>query len=113
MQAVVKLRSVAKAPREVRALFPEPPSTFPVNKWKKTRLVAGKTLVRTSTWHKAVLLTEGSSGVQLRFYGWVKKRDGGWKAQQWYTLSLGSIERVLELLDSVVEAFASADKHRK
>lgn len=107
-----KSRANEKASKAVRALFPEPPSTFPVNKWKRTKLVSGKTLVRTSSWHKAILLTEGGSGVQLRFYAWVKKHAGGWKAQQWFFLSPGTVDRVLEILDEFVEAMGPVRKRR-
>ncbi len=109
MKARPPTQGATKAGRGLRAVFPEPPSTFPANKWKSTKLLGGKTLVRTGSWHKAILLTENDSGIQLKFYAWVKrKKTGEWKAQQWFSLSPGTIDRVLEILDLSIEALGRA-----
>jgi hypothetical protein len=103
---------VIKLTPRLKAVFPEPPEAFPVKPWKATRLISGRTLVRTGSLHTAVLLIEGRSGIRLRLNTFSRHKDGTWGSPQWLIVTPTVADRLLDSLDLFVEAIAPVRKRR-
>ncbi|MHA2245262.1 MAG: hypothetical protein ACXADY_09885 [Candidatus Hodarchaeales archaeon] len=76
-------------------LLPET-EEFPVGSGIK--VIRGKTLTRTSTWWKAVVLVKLREKNQLRFYGWQKNKEGQYKVRQKFNVSKGYSTKLAKIL---------------
>ena len=61
-------------------------------------IIRGKTLAKTGSWHKAVVLVETSGKKQIRLYGWQKNKEGEWKLRQKFNISKGYSVNLAEIL---------------
>jgi len=113
MPSTKRRRRVIKLTPRLKAVFPEPPETFPVRPWKSTRLISGKTLVRTGSLHTAILLIEGKSGIRLRLNTFSRHKDGTWGSPQWFIVTPTVADRLLDSLDLFVEAIAPVPRRRQ
>ncbi|MCY3414676.1 MAG: hypothetical protein INQ03_23705 [Candidatus Heimdallarchaeota archaeon] len=60
--------------------------------------IRGKTLVKTGSWLKAILLVETGNKKQIRLYGWQKNKEGEWKLRQKFNISKGYSIKLAEVL---------------
>jgi len=67
------------------------------------KILRGKTLTKTPSWHKAIVLVELTKGSQLRLVGWQLNKDGEWRMRQKFNISKGYALNIAE----VCEAFAN------
>ena len=65
-------------------------------------MLAGKTLTRTQSWHKAIVLVSVGNKKQLRLFGWRKNKDGEWRVGQKFNISKGYAAKISEILDAFV-----------
>lgn len=62
------------------------------------KIIRGKTLAKTGTWLKAVILVETQNKKQIRLYGWQKNKDGEYKLRQKFNISKGYSIKLAEIL---------------
>ena len=70
----------------LKGVLPEKGETFPT----KVTALAGKTLVHTGSWWKAIVLVQteyGEKKIQLRLYGWQRNKNKEWKKRQQFNIS--------------------------
>jgi len=84
--------------KSLTELLDEPGDAFP--RRSSIKIVCGKTLVKTSKWHKAVVLAEVDNKRQLRLCGWQETTDGEWRFRQKFNISKGYAARLSEILDA-------------
>jgi hypothetical protein len=82
-------------------LLDEPGETFP--RRSDLKILRGKTLTKTPTWHKAIILVQLSKGCQLRLVGWQLNKEGEWRMRQKFNISRGYALNIAE----VCEAYAN------
>ncbi|MFW9934895.1 MAG: hypothetical protein ACFFDU_05255 [Candidatus Thorarchaeota archaeon] len=82
-------------------LLDEPGETFP--RRSDLKILRGKTLTKTPTWHKAIILVQLSKGHQLRLVGWQLNKKGEWRLRQKFNISRGYALNISE----VCEAYAN------
>jgi hypothetical protein len=75
----------------------EPAESFPSK--SSIKILRGKTLAKTSTWHKAVVLVDVDGKKQLRFYGWNKNKENVWKVRQKFNVAKGYAVKIAHILD--------------
>ncbi len=78
-------------------LLTEPPETFPSK--SKIKILRGRTLAKTGTWHKAIVLVDLDGKTQLRLYGWNKNKEDVWKVRQKFNISKGYAAKIAHILD--------------
>ncbi len=98
-----------KIPESLKREFPEPKSQFPQD-WKGVRFIGGRTLVKIGKFHKAAILVQNSSGLQLRLYGWTYTKKEKWWAQQKFYATFGTANKLLAVLDAFI---INSPKNRK
>jgi len=79
---------------ELKELLPETEG-FPTGKGIK--VIRGKTLTKTPSWLKAILLVENRGKEQVRLYGW-QLVDGTYKVRQKFNISHGYSADIAEIL---------------
>lgn len=79
---------------ELEELLPETEG-FPTG--KGIEVIRGKTLAKTPTWLKAILLIQSRGKEQIRLYGW-QKIEGEYKVRQKFNISHGYSADVAEVL---------------
>ena len=79
-------------------LLPEQGDTFP--RRSSIEIISGKTLAKTGSWHKAIVLAKTGDRMQLRLYGWQKNKDGEWRVRQKFNISKRYAAKVSEILDA-------------
>ena len=84
--------------RTLVELLNEPGDTFPSR--SSIEIISGKTLARTGSWHKAIVLVRSGEKRQLRLYGWQRNKDGEWRVRQKFNISKGYAAKISEILDS-------------
>ncbi|MHA1167033.1 MAG: hypothetical protein ACTSP4_02930 [Candidatus Hodarchaeales archaeon] len=84
---------------ELKSLLPETEG-FPVGSGLK--VLRGRTLTKTTSWWKAVVLIETAGKKQIRLYGWQKDKEGNYKVRQKFNISRGYSTK----LARVLKAFA-------
>ncbi len=62
------------------------------------KIIRGKTLAKTGSWLKAVLLVQSGDKKQIRLYGWQKNKEGEYKVRQKFNISKGYSVRLAEIL---------------
>ncbi len=62
------------------------------------KVIGGKTLAKTGSWLKAIILVEVGEKKQLRFYGWQKNKEGIYKVRQKFNVSKGYAAKVGEIM---------------
>ena len=98
---IVNKLGILRIIMELEELLPETEG-FPTGEGIK--IIRGKTLVKTGSWLKAILLVEVSDKKQIRLYGWQKNKAGEWKLRQKFNISKG----YSETLASILVAFHSS-----
>lgn len=98
---IVNKLEVIRIIMELEELLPETEG-FPTGEGIK--IIRGKTLVKTGSWLKAILLVEVSDKKQIRLYGWQKNKADEWKLRQKFNISKG----YSETLASILVAFHSS-----
>jgi len=88
----------------IEKLLNEEPASFPTG--AAVKVLRGRTMAKTATWFKAILLVDVGNKHQLRLYGWQKNKEGVWKVRQKFNISKGYSMRLSEILD----AFAASEK---
>lgn len=68
-------------------------------------ILRGKTLTRTPTWHKAVVLVEVGEKQQLRLYGWQRTKDGEWRVRQKFNIAKGYAFALAEVCEAYAQAW--------
>ena len=91
---------------ELKSLLPETEG-FPVGSGLK--VLRGKTLTKTTSWWKAVVLVETSGKKQVRLYGWQKNKEGVYKVRQKFNISRGYSTRLARVLKAFALEAASGD----
>jgi hypothetical protein len=90
--------------RRLVKLFPESASSLP-RRLGKLHVYGARTIVRFGIWHKAMVLVDNGSTIQLRFYGWRRNPLGQWKQRQNFNLTASKLFELLELLQEIYLAF--------
>lgn len=90
----------------IRSLLPEDGKKFPVG--KGVNAICGKTLAKTNSWWKVVLLVKTKFGdtekYQLRLYGWQKNKEGVYKVRQKFNVSISPyISDIIDILQIFVQ----------
>ncbi|MHA2023839.1 MAG: hypothetical protein ACTSWQ_09280 [Candidatus Thorarchaeota archaeon] len=85
-------------------LLHEPAESFPSR--STIKILQGRTLVKTGTWHKAIVLIDMDGKKQLRLYGWNKNKENVWKVRQKFNIS----RRYAAKLAHILDAFATEVK---
>jgi hypothetical protein len=80
---------------DINSLLPDTEG-FPVGEGIK--VIRGKTLAKTGSWLKALLLVNVGDKKQLRFYGWQKDKEGNYKVRQKFNVSKGYAATVGEIM---------------
>ena len=84
---------------DINSLMPDTEG-FPVGEGIK--VIRGKTLAKTGSWLKALLLVnvgdEKQQKKQLRFYGWQKDKEGNYKVRQKFNVSKGYAAKIGEIM---------------
>lgn len=88
--------------RKLKEILPEEIENFPVG--QGISVLSGKTLVKTGTWKKAILLVKIGNKKQLRLYGWQKNKEGIWKLRQKFNLPRGEFSAELT---TILHAFSN------
>lgn len=79
-------------------LLNEPGDAFP--KRSELRILCGKTLTKTPTWIKAVVLVEVAGKPQLRLCGWRRQKEGEWRLSQKFNIARAYATKVAEILEA-------------
>lgn len=82
-------------------LLDEPGETFP--RRSDLKILRGKTLTKTPSWHKAIILVQLAKRRQLRLVGWQLNKEGEWRMRQKFNISRGYALNIAE----VCEAYAN------
>ena len=69
------------------ALLDEAGETFPSR--SELTIIRGKTLTKTPSWHKAIVLIEQETGQRLRLVGWQRNKEGEWRIRQKFNIAKG------------------------
>jgi hypothetical protein len=64
------------------------------------KILCGKTLAKTPTWIKAVVLVEVAGKPQLRLCGWQRRKDGEWRLAQKFNVARAYAIKVAEILEA-------------
>lgn len=88
---------------DIESLLPQTDG-FPLG--KGVELIRGKTLAKTGSWFKAIILVKVGEKKQLRFYGWQKNKEGEYKVRQKFNVSKG----YSALVGEIMYAFDEMDK---
>tara|TARA_Y100000310_G_scaffold344754_1_gene459272 strand:+ start:4632 stop:5552 length:921 start_codon:yes stop_codon:yes gene_type:complete len=83
----------------------------------KVPVICGKTLAKTGSWLKAVLLVKTKFGqtekYQLRLYGWQKNKEGIWKQRQKFNISpSGYLGDMLNIFQVFIQESLKKGEHR-
>lgn len=68
-------------------LLDESGESFPSR--SELKIIRGKTLTKTPSWHKAIVLIEQDVGQRLRLVGWQRNKDGEWRIRQKFNIAKG------------------------
>lgn len=68
-------------------MLDEPGKAFPSR--SELKIIRGKTLTKTPSWHKAIVLIEQESGRRLRLVGWQRNKEGDWRIRQKFNIAKG------------------------
>ncbi len=79
-------------------LLDEPGDRFPQR--SNLKILRGKTLTKTPTWIKAVVLVEVEGKPQLRLCGWQRKKEGEWRLSQKFNISRAYAIKISEILEA-------------
>ena len=79
-------------------LLDEPGESFP--KRSELKILRGKTLTKTPSWHKAIVLVELKKGQQLRLVGWQRNKEGEWRMRQKFNIAKGYALEIAETCEA-------------
>lgn len=79
-------------------LLDEPGDSFP--RRSELKILRGRTLTKTPSWHKAIVLVELAKGRQLRLIGWQLNKEGEWRMRQKFNISKGYALNIAEICEA-------------
>ncbi len=82
-------------------LLDEPGESFP--KRSELKIIRGKTLTKTPSWHKAIVLVELAKSQQLRLVGWQRNKEGKWRMRQKFNIAKGYAFIIAEVLEAYAQ----------
>ncbi|MFW9830977.1 MAG: hypothetical protein ACFFD8_04320 [Candidatus Thorarchaeota archaeon] len=91
--------------KSVDALLDEPGDSFP--RRSELKIIRGKTLTKTPSWHKAIVLVELAKGRQLRLVGWQRNKEGDWRMRQKFNIAKSYAFIIAEVCEAYGQAWES------
>ena len=87
----------------LETLLDESGDTFP--RRSELKILRGKTLTKTPSWHKAIVLVELAKGRQLRLVGWQLNKEGEWRMRQKFNIAKGYAYTIAEVCEAYGQAW--------